>query len=150
MVKIAMPAGEVDGCAAIVSAALKSQFAPELKSGKLRILAQWGFTKDPDLADVPLFPTGKTEADRQFLQVLYARQDYGRPFFTPPDVPAARIAALRTAFERIFKDDAFLDAVRKQNLDLNYVSGDTLASMIDKVMSSPPEVVERLHAVLGF
>ena len=79
VVKIAMPAGEVDGCAAIVWAALKSQYSQELKSGKIRVLAQWGFTKAVDLPDVPLFPTGKTEADQQLFQLLYARQDYGRP-----------------------------------------------------------------------
>jgi tripartite-type tricarboxylate transporter receptor subunit TctC len=150
VVKIAMPAGEVDGCAAIVAAALKSQFQPELKSGKIRVLAQWGFTKDPDFPDAPLFPTGKTEADHQLFEILYARQDYGRPFFTPPDVPAARLTALRTAFERVFKDATFLDEVRKQNLDLDYVPGSTLTSMTDRVMGSPPEVVERIHAVLGF
>ena len=30
---------------------------------------------------------GKTEADRQAMTLLYARQEYGRPFFAPPDVP---------------------------------------------------------------
>jgi tripartite-type tricarboxylate transporter receptor subunit TctC len=150
IVKIAMPAGEVDGCAGIVWAALKSQYPQELKSGKVRVLAQWGFTKDPDLPDVPLFPTGKTDADRQLFQILYARQDYGRPFFTPPDVPAARLEALRNAFEHVFKDAAFIDDVRQQRLDLEYVPGDTLAALTDRLMSSPPQIVQRIHTILGF
>jgi hypothetical protein len=61
-----------------------------------------------------------------------------------------RIAALRTAFAQVSKDAAFLDEVRKQNLDLKYVPGGALADMTAKVMASLPGVVERLHKVLGF
>lgn len=150
VVKIAMPAGEVDGCAAIVWAALKSQYAAELKSGKLRVLAQWGFAKDPELPDVPLFPTGKSAADEQLLRILYARQDYGRPFFAPPDVPAPRLAALRAAFEEVFKDAAFVEEFKRERLDLEFVPAETLAALTGRLMASPPAAVERIHAILGF
>ncbi len=150
IVKIAIPAGEVDGCAAIVWTALKSQYGTELKSGKLRVIAQWGFSKDPDLPDVPLFPAGDTESDRALLRILYARQDYGRPFFTPPGVPAARLAALREAFAMVFKDAGFIDEFQRQKLDLDYVSGDTLAALTNRLMASPAEAVARIHDLLGF
>ena len=149
VVKLAMPGGEVDGCAAYVWTALKTSYAKELAAGNIRVLAQWGTAKDPELPDVPLFPTGKSEADRNLLEILYARQDYGRPYMAPPGVPAERVAALRRAFAAIFKDESFRADAEKQKLDLNWVSAETLEALTVRLMASPPEVVQRLHALLG-
>jgi tripartite-type tricarboxylate transporter receptor subunit TctC len=149
VVKLAMPSGEVDGCAAYVWSALKTSYAKELAAGKIRVLAQWGTEKDPELPDVPLFPAGKTASDRALFDILYARQNYGRPYMAPPGVPPARIAALRAAFAAIFDDAAFRSDAERQKLDLNWVSAATLEALTERLMASPPDVVARVHALLG-
>ena len=95
VVKIAMPAGEVDGCSVYTLSGIRTQHAREYAEGKIRILAQWGMKPDPQIPDVPLMPLGSTKADHQLFELLYARGNYGRPYMLPPGVPPARVAALR-------------------------------------------------------
>jgi tripartite-type tricarboxylate transporter receptor subunit TctC len=148
IVKIAMPAGEVEGCSVYTLSAIKSQHERDWKSGKIRILAQWGTKKDPEIPDVPMFPLGKTEADHQLFELLYARQNYGRPYMAPPGVPPARIAALRNAFAAVFKDEAFQADVEKQRLDVSWISADEMSALTDRVMATPPDVLARIQALL--
>ena len=144
-----MPAGEVEGCSVYTLSALKSQHERDWKDGKIRILAQWGTKKNPEIADVPMFPLGKTEADRQLFELLYARQNYGRPYMAPPGVPPARVAALRDAFAAVFKDDpAFRADVEKQKLDVSWIGDGEMAQLTERVMATPPEVVARIQSLL--
>lgn len=148
IVKLAMPAGEVEGCSVYTLSALTSQHERDWKSGKIRILAQWGTRKDPAIPDVPMFPLGKTEADHQLFELLYARQNYGRPYMLPPGVPPARLAALRGAFAAVFEDPAFKADAEKQRLDVSHISAEEMAALTDRVMATPPAVVARIHALL--
>ena len=70
----------------------------------------------PELAEAPtMLELAKTEADRQALTMMFARTEYGRPYFPPPDVPAARVEALRRAFDATMKDPDFVaDAAQLQ------------------------------------
>ena len=148
VVKIAMPAGEVDGCSVYTLSGLRTQHAREFAEGKIRMLAQWGMKQDPQIPDVPLMPLGKTEADRQLFELLYARSNYGRPYMLPPGVPEARVAALRHAFAAVFKDKAFLAEVEKQKLEVDYISADEITGLTARVMATPPEVVARIQQLL--
>jgi tripartite-type tricarboxylate transporter receptor subunit TctC len=148
IVKIAMPAGEVEGCSVYTVSALKSQHERDWKSGKIRILAQWGTKKDPQIADVPIFPLGKTEADHQLFELLYARQNYGRPYMAPPGVPAARVAALRSAYAAVFKDPAFKEDAERLKLDVSLISADEITQFTERVMATPPEVIARIQSLL--
>ena len=104
--------------------------------------------KDPEIANVPLMPLGKTEADNQLFEVLYARGSYGRPYMLPPGVPPARVAALRKAFADTFKDPAFVAEADKQKLDVSWISAEEIAGLTDRVMATPTAVVERIKALL--
>ncbi len=147
IVKMAMQAGEVEGCSVYTLSALKSQHERDWKAGKIRILAQWGTRKDPEIAE-PMFPLGKTEADHQLFELLYARQNYGRPYMAPPGVPPARAAALRNAFSAVFKDPAFQADADKQKLDVSWISDTDMMQLTERVMATPSAVVSRLQSLL--
>jgi tripartite-type tricarboxylate transporter receptor subunit TctC len=147
-VKLAMERGEVEGNAALAWGSAKTQYADVLKSGKLRVIAQYGNRHDKDFPDVPTMPQGKTESARQMLSILYAREQYGRPFLTPPDVPDDRVAALRTAFEQTIADKDFRADAEKSLVDVDFVSGKELVGLTDEVFRTPPDVVEKLRALL--
>ena len=71
----------------------------------------------PELPDVPLFiDLAKTEADRQALIFMLARQEAAKPYFGPPDVPPARLALLRRAFDATVRDTKFLALAGKANV----------------------------------
>lgn len=148
VVRIAMPAGEVDGCAVYTLSAARSQIAQELAEGRIKILAQWGMKADPLIPDVPLMPLGTTASDRALFEVLYARGNYGRPYLLPPGVPPERVAALRRAFEAVFTDDAFRSEADKLRLDASFISAAEIVGLTERVMATPKDVVARIHALL--
>jgi tripartite-type tricarboxylate transporter receptor subunit TctC len=148
IVKLAMPAGEVEGCSVYTLSSLKSLHERDWKEGRIRIFAQWGTKINPEIADVPIFPLGKTEADRQLFELLYARQNYGRPYMVPPGVPPARLAALRGAFAAVFGDPVFRAEAEKLKLDLSHIGADEINALTERVMATPPAVVARIQSLL--
>ena len=147
--KLAMERGEIEGNAGLAWGAAKSAYADLLDRKQLRVIGQYGFKAHPELKDVPLFPTGKTEDDRQIFKILYSRQDYGRPFVAPPDLPPERAQALRAAFARTMQDPEFIADATAQKLDLEPVAGEELQQLTDEMFKAPPHVATRLQAILS-
>ena len=146
--KLAMERREIDAYAGVGLAAL-GEYAEEIKNGKIKALAAFGMKKNAKVMDVPLLPTGKTDEERQLFQLMYAREDYGRPFVAPPEVPADRIAALREAFVLTMKDPDFLADARKLNLDLDPVSWQELTELSTKLFTTPESVVQRMREIMA-
>ena len=148
-VNLAMERGEIQGDAARGWVTAKAQDIGLIREKKLKFIAQYGFRKAADLPDVPLMPTGKTDEDRQALTLLYSRQDYGRPFFAPPEIPAARLAALRKAFDETLRDPEFLAEAKQASWETELVTGAELEELTKKVAATPPSVAERLRNALA-
>jgi tripartite-type tricarboxylate transporter receptor subunit TctC len=147
-INLAMESGEVQGTLANWST-LKALSSNWLAEQKIRIIAQWALKKHPELPDVPLaLDLAKTEADRQALQLALARLEYGRPFFLPPGVPAARVETLRRAFDATMKDPAYLAEADKLKIDVDPLSGEEVAALVERVSRTPADTVARVRAAL--
>ena len=149
-VHIAIERGEVAGFGANGWLALKALKSDWLRDGKVRIVMQYGMTRSPEFPDVPAIgELAKTDADRQAIQMMVTRLQFGRPFFLPPDVPAARVAALRRAFEATMKDPAYLAEAERTKLDVAPMKGEDIGPLVAKVLATPPEIVARVRAALA-
>src|SRR3954471_22350560 len=88
-IHLAMERGEVHGTWANWST-LKAIANNWIDEKKIKMIAQWGLRKNPEIPNVPLIlEQAKTDADRQALLLALARLEFGRPFFMPPNVPSA-------------------------------------------------------------
>jgi tripartite-type tricarboxylate transporter receptor subunit TctC len=148
-VDLAMERGEVLGQAANGWVSAKTRNQEWLSTGKAKVIAQYGTKKHPDLPNVPLFDLPQNPDSRQAIEVLFARQDYGRPFLTPPGIPADRLQALQKAFMETMKDPAFLAAAEKAKLEIDPMSGEELDKLTKLVVRTSPEVGARIRAVLA-
>jgi tripartite-type tricarboxylate transporter receptor subunit TctC len=147
-IHLAMERGEVHGTLANWST-LKAINANWVSEKKIRFLVQWALKKSPELPDVPLiFEFAKNEADRQTLRFAVARLEYGRPFFLPPNTPAARAQALRRAFDATMKDPAYLAESAKLKIEVDPLSGEQVAALVEQVARTPPELVERVRKAM--
>ena len=147
-INLAMESGEVQGTLANWST-LKALSSQWLAENKVKIIAQWALQKHPDLADAPLaLDLAKTDADRQALRLALARLEYGRPFFLPPNVPAARVEALRRAFDATMKDPAYLAEADKLKIDVEPLSGEQVATLVEQVSRTPADTVARVRAAM--
>ena len=149
-INLAMEKGEVAGRGSNSWAAWKATRPDWLAQKKINILVQIGLEKAPDLPNVPLLiDLAKTEDDRSILKLLSASTTIGRPIFTTPGVPEDRVKALRSAFDRMLADKAFLDEARKENFDITAVSGESLQKIVAEIVATPKPIAERLQQIIG-
>jgi tripartite-type tricarboxylate transporter receptor subunit TctC len=147
-IHLAMESGEVHGTIANWST-LKAINTNWITEKKIRILAQWTLKKNPELADVPMFlDLAQSDAERAALRLMLARLEYGRPFFLPPNVPAARVEALRRAFDATMKDPAYLAEVDKLKIEVEPLSGEEVAALVEQVSRTPTDTVARVRAAM--
>jgi tripartite-type tricarboxylate transporter receptor subunit TctC len=82
------------------------------------------------------------------MRLLFARTEYARPFFLPPDVPAERVQALRRAFDLTMRDPGFIAEANKLQLELSPMTGEALQSLVGELARTPPEIVARVRNAL--
>src|SRR5262249_14700617 len=116
---------------------------------KIKVLAQYGFKRNAELADVPtMLELARSEGDRQAMRMLFARTEYGRPYFLPPDVPAARVTALRRAFDMTMRDPAVIAEAAKLQFEVDPLAGEELQALVAQLASTPRDVVARVRKAL--
>ena len=149
--KLAIERGEVQGTFANAWGSLKVAEADWLRENKIRIIIQHGFHPHPELPDVPLLvDQAKTEADHQALELMLGRQEYSKPFFTPPGVPADLLEILRRAFDLAIKDPGLQAAMQKAKLDLvGPLTGAELEVMVKRAAGTPDSVVQRVKSIIS-
>ena len=139
---LALDRGEVNGICGWSWTSAKKMRGGQLKQGKLNVLLQLALKKHPELPNVPLITDlARTENQRQQMALIFSRQTIGRPFLLPPNVPRARVAAIRTAFSNTMKDPAFLALIKKSKLELNWVDGEEVQGLVESVLATPKDVV---------
>lgn len=143
---LAIERGEVDSFGITYWSALTSARQQWLKENKIRILLQYGPVKVKELAHVPYGPDlVKNEEDRQLFRAAYSPLTLGRPFVLPPDVPPARVAAIRKAFMAMIADPVFVaDAARQGLLIDSPMTGEQLQDELARIYAMPKTVLDRL------
>ena len=145
----AIERGEIQGQGGIGWAAIKAQVPHWIAEKKIKVIAQYGLKRYPQLADVPsMLEQARTEPDRQALTMLFARTEYGRPYFLPPDVPAERVRALRRAFDATMRDQAFIADAARLQLEIDPMTGEEVQALVAQLTRTPPEIVTRVRAAL--
>ncbi|MFL5089127.1 MAG: Bug family tripartite tricarboxylate transporter substrate binding protein [Xanthobacteraceae bacterium] len=148
-IHLAMERGEIHGNGATNWSTLKALNSNWLEEKKVRVVAQWALKGHPELTGVPLIlDSAKTDADRAALRLVIARLEYGRPFFMPPQVPPERVAAVRRAFDAAVKDPAYLADAEKLKIDVDPLSGEEVANLVEQVSRTPAETVTRVRTAL--
>jgi tripartite-type tricarboxylate transporter receptor subunit TctC len=135
--------GEIEGRVGVSWTSVKNS-SDWVASGKVRILAQIGLARDPDLPNVPLLHEFATNAaDRRLLEFMSYSTAMGRPFLVPPGVPPERVAALRRAFDRAMQDPELLAEAQKARLDIAPMSGEALQELVAKTVDTPADIRTR-------
>jgi tripartite-type tricarboxylate transporter receptor subunit TctC len=154
-IDLAVERGEVMCRAFTINAYFaREPFITWRKKNFVRVLYQTGSRRDARLKDVPLFgelmDKYKTnETVRRLANVVSASDEFGRPIIFPPGVAADRVKIMRDAFEKTIKDPALLAEAERRKLDIDPASGEELDKLAKEVMTTPPEIVERVKKLIG-
>lgn len=149
-INLALERGEVAVRGSNSWGAWKATRPDWLRDKKINILVQIGLAKADDLPDVPLLmDLAKNDEDRAVLRLLSSPTAIGRPVFTNPGVPEERVKFLRAAFDKMVKDPAFLAAAKKENFEIDPVSGEEMQKIVEEIVSAPEPVRKKLGEIIG-
>ena len=149
-VNLALERGEVDGRCNISWSALVSTNRNWLLDKKIDIQLQFSHRKLAELPDVPLVTElATTDLQKQILNLILTSQMMARVIVAPPDVPPARVAALRNAFDETMKDPAFLKEAATLGAPVDPVRGAEIQDMIAAMFRTSPDVVRQFQAMVG-
>jgi tripartite-type tricarboxylate transporter receptor subunit TctC len=95
-----------------------------------------------------IYDYAKSADDKAAMNLVFARQEFGRPYTAPPDVPAPVVAVLRKAFDETMKDKAFLADAQKRRLDLDPIGGEDIQKLVDDLYAASPAVIARVKVIL--
>lgn len=147
---LAMERGEVKGIGSTSLTNLTTTQSRLMSENKLRIIAQYGLSKDATLPNVPtVMEYVKTDEQRQAFQLVLARQELGRVFLMPPAVPAPIVDAYKKAFMATLNDEKFKEELKARKLDLDPQPGETLDKLIAGNYTVPAPVIARVKEILG-
>ncbi|MDB5649236.1 MAG: family tricarboxylate transporter, receptor protein [Hyphomicrobiales bacterium] len=141
--QLAMQRGEVAGRVGWAWGSLRSTARDHIEKGDLKPFVLLSPQAQPGI-DAPLARDfAASDEDRAVLDFAFAPQLIGRPFFGPPDVPADRLAVLRTAFAETTQDAAFLEEADRLQLEISYVSAHDLQELANRLYATPARIIER-------
>jgi tripartite-type tricarboxylate transporter receptor subunit TctC len=146
---LAMERGELDGIygAAEVIAESRPQWIAERQ---LNWLAQLNDVRAPDFPDVPLLQElAQAPVDKAAFKLLALARVPGKMVIAPPDVPPARVAALREAFVAMLHDPAFIDDLGKTTQKLEPRTWQDAERVIRETVDTPLEVVAHVRELLN-
>jgi tripartite-type tricarboxylate transporter receptor subunit TctC len=141
---LAVERGEADGRCGFGWDSIKTTRPEWIRDKKIDVLLQFSLHRMPELPEVPSMMELVTDPeDRRVLELVFATGEMGRPFAAPPEIPADRASALRTAFDTVVKDPALLAEAEKQNIEIDPITAEAIQSLLNELYKTPPEIAAR-------
>ncbi|HET9882588.1 MAG TPA: tripartite tricarboxylate transporter substrate-binding protein, partial [Candidatus Binatia bacterium] len=154
-IDLAVEKGEVQ-CRGLTAAPFfgREPFISWRKRNFVNVLLYGGLKRDPRIPDTPtiyeIFDKLNTpEESRRVADVILRGGDFGRPWVMPPATPPEVVKTMRAAYAKAMTDSTLLDEAKQTKLDVEYVPGEELQKLAEKMMSQPPGVVQRVKTLLG-
>jgi tripartite-type tricarboxylate transporter receptor subunit TctC len=140
---------EAEGICGLSWSTMKASRPHWIREKLLNVIVQMGLAKLPDLPGVPAAIDLITDpVKKQVLTLILIRQEPGRPIAAPPGVPAARLAALRQAFDATMKDPEFLADAEKLQLEVQPLTAAEIENLLNMAYSTPKPIVAQAAALL--
>jgi len=145
---LASERGETDGGTSTYIG-LAQIFSSYLTEKKLNILVQFSARRDRLMPDVPtVMELTRDPQAIEIFRLLIATDEIGRSLFTTPNVPAARLALLRTAFQMMLADPEFQAEAEQLKLPLAPRSGAELQQIVADTFKVAPAAMATLKEVI--
>ena len=142
-VVLAMERGEAQGICHTFSS-FRNAHADLITEGKVRILLNSEESVFPFAPNVPsVHSYAKTEAQRQLMRFAFSSVEFGRPYVTPPGVPAERLAALRKGFADGLNDPELIAESDKLQLDMSFRPPEMLEKLVAQLYATPKDIIDQ-------
>ena len=150
-IALAIERGELQGTASYHYSSIITRNPAWIDDKQVNLLLQLSLRRHNKFPDVPaVTDLPKTEEQKQIIDLVFARQEMGRPFMLPPDTPGPIVTAYRKGFDAVMKDSELLAQAEKQRLDLNNpLSGEDIHVLIERLYKVPAAVIAKAAEATG-
>jgi hypothetical protein len=148
---LAMERGEVVGSCGWDWASVKAQRGDWLRDKKISVLLQIGLERNDELTKmgVPhVWDYVKNDLDRAVVELVIGQQVFQRSYIAPPEIPAAPLGILRSAFDATMKDEQFLADGDKLRIDISPLAGAKVQEIVQKLHATPKNVVQAARVAI--
>ncbi len=147
---LGMEKGELDGVVGYSWGSARVGSRTQIADGKLKIILQLALSRHKDLPDVPLvMDLVKDPEESRLLELIFSRQSMGRPLVAPPNLDPRVVVALRRAFSDTMHDPDFVAEATRTGLETEFVSGEDVQRLVERLNALPHDVVERAQKMLA-
>ena len=144
--RLAVERGELEGACASWSAIPQDW----ITNRKINVLARFGPQRPDDMPEsVPYVNDLVTAQEQQdLLDILNAPGILGRPFIVAKEAPRERVEVLISALSQSLKDKALLAEAQKQSLPIELFSAEESETIIQKIYSASPRLIQKVRDVV--
>ena len=127
-------------------ASLKATKPDWLAEKKMTPILQSATKRLAELPDVPtMAELAPNDEVRDMFLLLAGGEPVGWSATLPPDVPAARVAALRKAFEAMLKDPAFRADIVRLKADIDARTGAEVETAVKRTLATSDAIMQKLR-----
>jgi tripartite-type tricarboxylate transporter receptor subunit TctC len=146
---LAMERGEVDIVGAYGLPGILVSHPGWVHRGEATILYQAAVKRHRLLPNVPTLPElAQSDEGREVLHAAASTGEIGRSILTTPGVPPERLAALRSAFQAMLNDPAFVAACEKRNLMVDGAAGEEIDQIVRETLGLPQALAEKIGQMM--
>jgi tripartite-type tricarboxylate transporter receptor subunit TctC len=146
---LAMERGEVDIVGAYGLPGILVSHPGWVHRGEATFLYQAAVKRHRLLPNVPTLPElAQSDEGREVLHAAASTGEIGRSILTTPGVPPERLAALRSAFQAMLRDPAFVETCEKRNLMIDGAAGEEIDEIVRATLRLPESVAEKIGQMM--
>jgi tripartite-type tricarboxylate transporter receptor subunit TctC len=144
---LGMQRGEIDGLA-IPWPVIKATKPEWIRERQITPILQPGAEKHPDLPNVPrMIDLTTNDDDRKLFEFFALPSLFGRSVLAPPGLSQERVKELRAGFSKMVHDPKFLADAKKDQLDIDPMTGEQLQALFEGGHAFSPAVIARAKEV---
>jgi tripartite-type tricarboxylate transporter receptor subunit TctC len=145
-VTLAIERKELDGTCGWNWSSAKSQKPDWVRDHRLNYLAQISLQPNAELTRLgapEIWPYIKDANDRKVAELVVSQQSFERPYFMAHSTPPELVSIVRTAFDATMSDPLFVADAQKTGVDVSPLPGTKVQALVEKLYSTPKDIVER-------
>ncbi|MFN3892482.1 MAG: Bug family tripartite tricarboxylate transporter substrate binding protein [Beijerinckiaceae bacterium] len=145
---LAMERGEIEAVCGNSINTIRIERPDWYSEGRLDFVLRFSDEARGEAATLPSYVDLLPPEDRAAAVFIFKQDAFTRAFVLPPDIPADRLSALRTAFESTLHSAELRDVMIRAGGEHSPLSGADMARMIDDMRAADPNLKERARQLL--
>lgn len=148
-INLAMTRGEIGGRCGQQYSSIAMGTPDWFPTEKIKLVTVFSKRPIPQFPDFkPIWSYAHDRTTQQVLELMLIPEAIVRPLIAPPGIEPGRVKQLQQAFHQAMNDPNFINDAKKYGFEIDEVSGEEIASLLQKAASLPDDIIEIANRAL--